>query len=330
MLLQDANLIYIDDNRFNLALIKAFAQELKLNLKIFLDSKEALDYVLNNDVDLVLLDYMMPELNGIEFAKILKKQKPFISIIMISAFDEYKLRAQAREVGIDDFLPKPVDLESFQSRVVNKIRQLDKTETSVKIDETKQVIEKGTKNIYGIFARLSVSKDKTYQNLMNIANITKIIALELKDEEYADKIHQAALFYDIGKNQIPADILLKPSTLSKVEFELIKSHTTLGYEMLNVEDEIMQMAAIMALNHHEKFNGKGYLRGLEGEDIPLCARIVSVADVFDALSTRKTYREKLSLNDAVDFILKEKNKSFDPEIVDIFYNQIDKIRLMYV
>ena len=330
MLLQDANLIYIDDNRFNLALIKAFAQELKLNLKIFLDSKEALDYVLNNDVDLVLLDYMMPELNGIEFAKILKKQKPFISIIMISAFDEYKLRAQAREVGIDDFLPKPVDLESFQSRVVNKIRQLDKTETSVKIDETKQVIEKGTKNIYGIFARLSVSKDKTYQNLMNIANITKIIALELKDEEYADKIYQAALFYDIGKNQIPADILLKPSTLSKVEFELIKSHTTLGYEMLNVEDEIMQMAAIMALNHHEKFNGKGYLRGLEGEDIPLCARIVSVADVFDALSTRKTYREKLSLNDAVDFILKEKNKSFDPEIVDIFYNQIDKIRLMYV
>ena len=330
MLLQDANLIYIDDNRFNLALIKAFAQELKLNLKIFLDSKEALDYVLNNDVDLVLLDYMMPELNGIEFAKILKKQKPFISIIMISAFDEYKLRAQAREVGIDDFLPKPVDLESFQSRVVNKIRQLDKTETSVKIDETKQVIEKGTKNIYGIFARLSVSKDKTYQNVMNIANITKIIALELKDEEYANKIHQAALFYDIGKNQIPADILLKPSTLSKVEFELIKSHTTLGYEMLNVEDEIMQMAAIMALNHHEKFNGKGYLRGLEGEDIPLCARIVSVADVFDALSTRKTYREKLSLNDAVDFILKEKNKSFDPEIVDIFYNQIDKIRLMYV
>ncbi len=330
MLLQDAKLVYVDDNRFNLALIKAFAQELKLNLKIFLDSKEALDYVLNNDVDLVLLDYMMPELNGIEFAKILKEKKPFVPIIMISAFDDYKLRAEARKVGIDDFLPKPVDLESFQNRVVNKIKQLDKNNVSLKTDKNKQSIKQDTKSIYEIFSKLGVSRDKTYQNIMNIAEIAKIIALELKTQEYANKVYKAALFYDIGKTQIPADILLKPSKLTKEEFDLVKTHTTLGYNMLNTEDEILQMAAIMALNHHEKFNAEGYPRGLKADNIPLCARIIAVADVFDALLNRKTYRDKMTLNDAVDLILKERGKSFDPEIVDIFYNNIDSIRLMYL
>ena len=328
MNIQDAHIVYIDDNKFNLALIKAFADELKLNLKIFLEPKEALKYVLNNDVDLILVDYMMPELNGIEFARKVKEKKPFIPIIMISAFDDYKLRAQAREAGIDDFLPKPVSLDSFQNRIINKLKNLEKHKVeTVNIQEEKSTTDK---NLYEVFSKVCYPQDKEYKNVLNIAKIAKMIALELKDEEYANKIYSAAFFYDIGKNKIPLEILLKPSTLSEAEFELVKSHTTLGYDILNVEDEIMQVSAIMALNHHEKFNGKGYLRGLEGENIPLCARIISLVDVFDALLTKKTYRDKFSLNEAVNFIISEKNKSFDPNIVDIFINKIDKIRLKYL
>jgi len=324
--LKEAKIVYIDDNRFNIALIKAFAEEFGINLVTFLTAKEGLDYILNNDVDLILLDYMMPEMNGLEFAKVVKEKKPYIPIIMISAFDDYRLRAEAKKVGIEDFLPKPVDLESFEKRVVERIKKLEKHfSTEKNINETDTQI-----SIYEIFSRMSVSKDKKYKNILNVATISKILASKVKDKEYANKIYKASMFYDIGKNKIPAEILLKPDKLTKEEYELIKAHTTFGYEMLNEGDEILQMAAIIALNHHERYDGEGYPRKLKGDEIPLCARIVAIADVFDALVSKKVYRDKLSLNEAVDIILQERGKYFDPQLVDIFYQNVDEIRLLYL
>jgi len=327
MELKEAKVIYVDDNKFNIALVKAYAEECGVNLISFLDSKEALNYVLSNDVDMVLLDYMMPELNGLEFAKTLKSKKPYVSIIMISAFDDYKLRAEAKKIGIDDFLPKPVTLDNFKMRIVNKILQMEKN-----FEEEKIMIAKSreSKSVYEMFSKISISKDKTFTNLQNIATISKIIASKVKDKNFADNIFKAALFYDIGKNNIPAEILLKPSKLTKEEFDLIKTHTTRGYEILNEGDEILQIAAIIALNHHERFDGKGYPRGLKEKDIPLCARIVAIADVFEALVSKKVYKEAISLNEAVDIILKEKGKSFDAELVDVFYENIEEIRLLYL
>ena len=328
MELKDAKVVYVDDNRFNIALIKAFAEEFGINLITFLDAKKGLDYVLENDVDLVLLDYMMPGINGIEFAKIVKEKKPFVSIIMISAFDDYQVRAKAKQVGIDNFLPKPVDLENFKKRIVEKIKSMEKHFSQSEVIK-KESFGKDL-NVYEMFAKMCITKDKNEKNVFNIANIAKIIALNVKDKEYANKIYFAALFYDIGKNKIPTEVLLKPAKLLDEEFELIKFHTTLGYEMLNQGDEILQISAIMALNHHEKFNGLGYPRALKGEDIPLCARIIAIADVFDALVSKKVYKDKIALNEAVEFILEEKGKSFDPKIVDVFYKNIDEIRLMYL
>jgi len=326
MELKDAKVVYVDDNRFNIALIKAFAEEMGVSLITFLDAKEALDYILNNDVDLVLVDYMMPGMNGIELAKHIKAKKPFISMIMITAFDDYKLRAESKKAGIDDFLPKPVDLDNFKKRVVEKILKMEKH-----FEEEKEEVTKETKNnIYEIFSKIAITKDKNYQNLINVATISKIIAAKVKDKEFAKNIFNAAMFYDIGKNKIPAEILLKPSKLTTEEFELIKIHTRLGYEILNEGDEILQMAAIIALNHHEKFDGSGYPRQLKEKDIPLCARIVAIADVFDALVSKKVYKDALSLNEAVNIILQQKGKSFDPQLVDIFYQNIEEIRLLYV
>ena len=328
--IKNAKVVYIDDNKFNIALIKAFAEEFGINLITFLDAKEGLDYVLNNEVDLILLDYMMPGMNGLEFAKIVKEKKPFITIIMISAFDDYKVRAEAKKIGIDDFLPKPVDLEIFKKKIVERLEKMEKNfEDKSSSDKSSLRVSDG-ENIYSIFGKICVTKDKTYKNILNIANIAKIIALSIKDKEFADKIYKAAFFYDIGKNQIPTELLLKPSKLTKEEFELIKTHTILGYEMLNEKDEILQMASIMALNHHEKFNGSGYPKGLKEKEIPLCARIVAIADVFDALVSKKSYKEALSFKEATNIILKEKGKSFDPELVDIFYNNLEKIKLLYI
>ena len=327
MELKDAKVIYVDDNRFNIALIKAFAEEFGINMITFLDAKKGLDYVLENDVDLVLLDYMMPGLNGIEFTKIVKEKKPFVSLIMISAFDDYQIRARAKKEGIDEFLPKPVDLENFKKRVVEKIKSMEKHFSESEVIKTSSLKDV---NVYEMFAKICITKDKSYKNVLNIANVAKIIASNVKNKEYAQKIYFAALFYDIGKNKIPAEILLKPSKLSNEEFELIKSHTNFGYEMLNQGDEILQISAIMALNHHEKFNGKGYPRALKEDDIPLCAKIVAIADVFDALVNKKVYKEKMTFNEALNVILNEKGKSFDPKIVDVFQQNIDEIRLMYI
>jgi len=323
MELKNAKLVYVDDNRFNIALIKALAEEFGIDMITFLNPKEALDYVLTHKIDMVLLDYMMPEMNGIEFAKKLKEHKPFIPIIMISAFDDYKLRAEAKKVGIDDFLPKPVNIDNFKLRIVNKILQMEDKFEEESFEEEKD-------NIYEIFSKITLPRDKTYKNIFNIASIAKLIASKVKDKEFANKLFQATLFYDIGKNKIPAEILLKPSKLTKEEFDLIKTHTLLGYEMLNRGDEILQMAAIVALNHHEKFNGEGYPRNLKENDIPLCARIVAIADVFDALVTKKVYKDSISFNEAVEIIVKEKGKSFDPTLVDVFYNNINEIRLLYL
>jgi len=321
--LKDANLVYVDDNKFNIALIKAFADELGINLVTFLNAKEALNYVLNNDVDIVLLDYMMPDMNGLEFARILKAQKPDILIIMISAFDDYKLRAQAKKLGIEDFLPKPVDFDNFKLRVAKKIlsmeRKKDSFENNFQID----------KSIYHIFGKIMIPKDKNYKNLLNIATISKIIASEVVDKEFAEKIFKASFFYDIGKNKIPTEILLKPSKLSPEEFELVKTHTILGYEMLNESDEILQIAAIMALSHHEKFDGNGYPQKLRGENIPLCARIIAISDVFDALVSRKSYKDAMAFDNAVEIIINEKRRSFDPELVEAFSSNIEKIRILY-
>jgi len=323
MELKNAKLVYVDDNRFNIALIKALAEEFGIDMITFLNPKEALDYVLTHKVDMVLLDYMMPEMNGIEFAKILKSKKPFIPIIMISAFDDYKLRAEAKKVGIVDFLPKPVNMDNFKLRIVDKILQMEDKFEEESFEEEKD-------NIYEIFSKITIPKDKTYKNIFNVASVSKIIASKLMDKEFTDILFKGSLFYDIGKNKIPAEILLKPSKLTKEEFELVKTHTLLGYEMLNRGDEILQMAAIVALNHHEKFNGEGYPRNLKENDIPLCARIVAIADVFDALVTKKVYKDSISFNEAVEIILKEKGKSFDPTLVDVFYNNIDEVRLLYL
>ncbi|MDO8261442.1 MAG: HD domain-containing phosphohydrolase, partial [Candidatus Magasanikbacteria bacterium] len=145
-----------------------------------------------------------------------------------------------------------------------------------------------------------------------------------------DIIFYASPFHDLGKVGISDRILLKPAKLNDEEFEIMKSHSKIGYEILkNSKSEYLKAGRIIALNHHEKYDGSGYPNGLKGEGIPVLGRITAIADVFDALTSRRPYKTAWSLDDAKEFLIEEKSRHFDPTLVDLFVENFDKVQEIY-
>lgn len=185
------------------------------------------------------------------------------------------------------------------------------------------------------FAEISENKSgQTGQHIRRVAEYTKILALEMgMSEEAAEKLRLASTMHDIGKLIIPSEILDKPGRLTDEEFAVIKTHTTYGGQLLeNVEGEIMGLARTVALEHHEKMNGKGYPKGIAGDEISLEGRIVAVADVYDALTSRRSYKIAWSEKEAYDEIVKCSGTQFDPKVVEAFqraYEKIDAVRQKY-
>lgn len=168
---------------------------------------------------------------------------------------------------------------------------------------------------------------ETGNHVKRVAEYCKVLALGYGiNEQDAELCKLAAPMHDIGKLAIPDKILMKPGKLSKAEFDIIKTHTTIGYEMLkNSHRKIMQTAIIIANEHHEKYDGTGYPRGLKGEEIHIYGRITAIADVFDALGSDRVYKKAWELEDILDFMRSERGKHFDPKLVDIFFENLDAI-----
>ncbi len=182
-----------------------------------------------------------------------------------------------------------------------------------------------------IVYRLSIAAEfrdsTTYKHLVRMSLYSYLIAVEMGfDESWCEKLRLAAPMHDIGKIGIKDSILLKPAKLTKEEFEEMKNHTIYGYEILKDSDiEVLRMASNIAACHHEKYDGSGYPHGLKGEEIPPEARIVSVADVFDALTSKRPYKDPFPPEEAVEYIKKESGKSFDPKVVSAFLKALPKI-----
>ncbi|GBD04350.1 Cyclic di-GMP phosphodiesterase response regulator RpfG [bacterium HR19] len=183
-----------------------------------------------------------------------------------------------------------------------------------------------------IVVRLSIAaefRDKTtYNHLVRMSIYSYLIAKEMGfDEEWCEKLRLAAPMHDIGKLGVPDRILLKPSKLTDEEFKEMQKHTIYGYDILKDSDiDILKMGANIALCHHERYDGKGYPRGLKGEEIPIEARIVALADVVDALLSRRPYKEPFGIDEVVDFVKKESGKHFDPKVVSAFLRIIPQVK----
>jgi len=335
-------IVSIDDNENNLFLVEAICMEIGLNVTSFSDPLEALMYVLKNPIDMILIDYMMPNLNGLEFVKEFRNINKLIPIVMITAAgDDDDIHKEAFDLGVNDFLKKPVNSVLLKARVLNLLsnyqNQLliqDKAkllENEVK-KATQELIEREHETL-NVLGKAAEYKDpETASHVVRVAHYSKLLAREYGlDEKEQELIFYAAPFHDLGKVGIEDKILLKPGKLDEAEFKIMKTHAMIGYDILkDSKSEYLRSGAQIALTHHEKFDGSGYPKGLVGQEIPIFGRIVAVVDVFDALTSNRPYKRAWSFEEALQLLKDESGSHFDPKLVDIFIQNIDEAKEIYL
>ena len=330
-------MIYVDDEDLNLKLVEKFCKSLGLEPVLFNLPTAALEYASQTQVDIALVDYCMTEMNGVELTKKLKAIHPDIFIIMITSLsDDEQIKISAIQNGAVEFLGKPLHLVEFSARL-NNIKELVTSRLLIKDKATllKNEISKATEVIAQreyetlmVLGRAAEYKDSDTGNHTNRVGYYSRLVLSalVSDESELDLIFYSSPLHDIGKIGIPDSILLKPGKLTPDEFDFMKKHTEIGANILqgSVSKYLLKGAEI-ALSHHEKYDGTGYPNKLAGENIPLFGRIVALSDVFDALTSKRPYKEPWTIEAAMDYINQNKGKHFDPTLAKIFLNFKDQI-----
>ena len=335
----EMNVLVLDDAQINVTLLCLLLKKIENCRSVsFTDPESALQWCAGNVPDLVMVDYMMPTMDGIEFIRRFRTMPGChdIPVLMITANNELALRYQALDVGANDFLIKPIDKIEFLARTKNMLalrksqRFLEDRTIWLDVEVKKATAEIRARERETIF-RLSKAADsrdpETGAHILRMANYSRIIGeyLGLSDADQ-QLLLEAAPMHDIGKVGIPDNILLKPGKLTVDEFTIMKRHATLGYEILSgSSSDLLNAGAVIALAHHEKFDGSGYPNGLAGEEIPLFARIVAVADVFDALTSERPYKAAWEIDKALAFLHEGSGQHFDPRCIDAFVAGWDKI-----
>jgi len=282
---------------------------------------EALNILRKGNHRLVISDWTMPQMDGLELCRHIRATDlgGYIYIILLTARNSPQDTVEGLSAGADDFIPKPFNPTELMLRV--------------RIGERILCLETRDVTIFAL-AKLAESRDpETGAHLERVCNYSRLLAHHLStvpefqsgiDAAYVQLIFQTSPLHDIGKVAIPDCVLLKPGRLSDREFEIMKSHSILGAQTLDAalrehpEAGFLRMARDIAATHHERFDGTGYPAGLKGTDIPLCGRIVAVADVYDALTTKRVYKNGFSHDIARATIVQECGSHFDPGIVDAF------------
>ncbi|MEW6569703.1 MAG: HD domain-containing phosphohydrolase [Nitrospirota bacterium] len=288
--------------------------------------------------DLILLDLIMPGMDGFEVLKKLKdeREKNYFPIVVLSAQADKQSIVNALHLGADDYVTKPFFFEELKARVYNMLKLKDRDELlnrSLNVMETNllEKIEMLEQSQYEIIIRLGKAAefrdDETGAHIERIRDYAGLIAENLGlDNEQVRMIKHAAPMHDVGKIGIPDSILLKPGKLSSDEFEIIKLHTVIGGRILGGSPlPLLELASEIAMTHHERWDGNGYPLALKGKDIPISGRIIAIADVFDALTTDRVYRVAWPIEKVLDYINWEREKQFDPEVVDAFFSVADSV-----
>ncbi|MBF0160394.1 MAG: response regulator [Magnetococcales bacterium] len=281
--------------------------------------------------DLILLDVMMPDMDGYEVCRILKshektQQIPIIFVTAKSGVDEETL---VFSLGAADFIRKPASPPVVLARVkthlaINDQRKLLEDQVEVRTSQLRiQALELDENRLEVIrqLGRAAEYRDnETGMHIQRMSRYTQLLSLRSgMGSSEADTMQYAAMMHDVGKVGIPDCILLKPDKLTVEEFEQMKTHTVMGYGIIGKQkSQLLQLGALGALTHHEKWNGCGYPKGLSGQDIPLIGRLIALADVFDALTSARPYKKAWSVEEALSLIQREIGEHFDPELARLF------------
>ena len=335
-------ILIVDDISENIQVAMNILKELGLDFSYALNGKQALKLMHKTPFDLILLDVMMPEMNGFEVCKRMKQEQTLkdIPVIFLTARNDIDAVSHAFAVGGNDFISKPFHAEELLARVKTHcelyatkqtLQQQNKRLKNRLIHKENRLsseIEMNQKEMISILTELmEITSDETGQHLHRVAKMSKLLAYYHKSltEEEMEIVYHAAPMHDIGKIAIPIEILHNPSRLTQEEQRIMQTHTTLAQKFLRHSNrKFINAASIIALQHHEKWDGTGYPSGLKGEEINIFGRIVALADVFDALTHKRSYKKAWTVEDSINYIIKEKGKHFDPTLVDILETHLDE------
>ncbi len=350
-MLQRHRLLIVDDEAANRALLSAMAESLGYRVQEAADGVQALAGV-KDGVDLVLLDAMMPQMDGFEVLRAIRADAVVadLPVIMVTGLSGKQDRLRAAEEGANDFIGKPVDMAEFRIRVASLLKMKD-AQDAVKqqkaaleraVNERTADLRKALKVAAAArreaedahldtVERLAVAaefKDQgTAAHIRRIASYCAMMADAMSLPEHEARVLPvASTMHDVGKIGIPDAILLKPGKLDREEWEVMKEHTTIGARILSgSSSDVLRAGQVIAISHHERWDGTGYPRGLKGEDIPLLGRICALADVFDALTSDRPYRESLPPWEALDMMREGRGTHFDPGILDLFLVKAEEL-----
>ena len=362
---KSATILIVDDQGLNRQILAKLVADLGHTSLQAENGATALTLMKANKVDLVLCDVMMPVMTGYQFLEHVKEDESFrhIPVVMVSALDELQSITHCIEFGADDYLPKAFNPVLLKARLNGCLARKDmhdkeqehrerierynhELEERVR-EQVKQIASTQLALIFAL-ANLAESRDPdTGEHLERMRQYAYTLALKMRaapkygdiiDEAYVEDLYVAAPLHDIGKVGIPDRILQKPGKLSPEEFEIMKSHALIGATTLRRVDEkhpgnnFLRMGIELAESHHEKWDGTGYPHGLAGDTIPLAGRILALADVYDALTSKRCYKDAMPHEKSREILLEGKGTHFDPEVVDAFIQSEEtffSIRLKY-
>jgi putative two-component system response regulator len=342
--MEQYSILAVDDEPFNLDLIEAaFIEYEYINISYARSGEEALNLLNEKEFDVILLDISMPKMDGLEVLQKIRANKNFktLPVLMVTANTEKE--KESLSLGASDFISKPYDIDILCSRTINYARLQHFTKQiknqNIILEEKIHERTKDLENALSLsketefeislrLGRASESRDpETGGHIKRMSHYSRLLAeLYGLDNYECELILYASPLHDIGKIAIPDSILLKPGKFEKDEFEIMKTHAKLGAKLLEGADRfpILKAGQIIALEHHEKYDGSGYPNAKSAEDIHLYARIVAIADVFDALSAKRCYKDPVPLDKVLQIMKEGRGKHFDPKLIDIFLKNIDK------
>lgn len=354
-------IVIIDDEPINIRVVRRML--MLVGYEQFFTTTEpgaAMELIRSSQPDVVLLDIMMPAISGLDILRMLREDDDFVDlpVIILTAATDRETKLEALRLGATEFLTKPVDSTELEARLRNVLkvkahqdwikRYAWELELEVAVRTTELI--HAHVEVIGCLAKVGEYRDSdTGNHVLRVGCYASIIAQRLGlDDETAQRIRLAAPLHDIGKVGIPDVILHKPGRLDDLEMDIMRKHSGFGgrlctnspddpssafisHSLAGVEiiakatSPVLQMAASIAYTHHEKWDGTGYPRGLAGEDIPLEGRIAAVADVFDALCSRRPYKEAFPLEKALDIVREGRGTHFDPAVLDAFFQGLEEI-----